>query len=186
MKPETLFALALGSKIREFITEEGRRAMFPYQQVYCELKAQYDKFVELTGKKPGYLHGHSLMHEHYQEAIQQISKDSGIPYSMDIFKKYNFGSLMHMPKGGPTKKEFDPMAQLNKDTEKNVLDNGDYLLSFEYAMIGGHPGYIDADLLELTTLSLERCKDLKMMTSSKVKEWIKANDIELITYYDLY
>ena len=170
----------------QFSTEQGRRAMFPYEQVYCEIKAQYDRFIELTGKKPGYLHGHSLMHEHYQEAIQQISKESGIPYSMNIIQKYQFGSLMHMPKGGKIKKEFDPVAQLNKNPEKNVLDNSDYLCSFEYAMIGGHPGYIDAELLELTTLSLERCKDLQMMTSDKIKAWIKDNNIELITYYDLY
>jgi len=105
---------------------------------------------------------------------------------MNIIQKYQFGSLMHLSKGGTIKKEFDPVAQLNKDPEKNVLDNSDYLCSFEYAMIGGHPGYIDAELLELTTLSLERCKDLQMMTSDKIKAWIKDNNIELITYYDLY
>ena len=58
--------------------------------------------------------------------------------------------------------------------------------SNEYAMVGGHPGYIDADLLGLTTLSLERCRDAEACMSPKVIEWIKKNQIELITYYDLY
>ena len=41
-------------------TEEGRREMFPYEECYIEMKAQFDRFVELTGKQPGYLHSHSL------------------------------------------------------------------------------------------------------------------------------
>jgi len=59
------------------------------------------------------------------------------------------------------------------------------LLAAEYAAIGGHPGYIDAELLGLTTLSLERCKDLEMLTSDEIKNWVKDNNIEFITYYDL-
>ena len=56
----------------------------------------------------------------------------------------------------------------------------------EYIAIGGHPGFVDNELLNLTTLSLERVKDHAMMTSKEIKQWIKDNDIELITYYDLY
>jgi hypothetical protein len=52
--------------------------------------------------------------------------------------------------------------------------------------IGGHPGFVDAELLGLTTLSLERIKDHEMMTSERMINWVKDNDVELITYYDLY
>ncbi|MBE5781479.1 MAG: ChbG/HpnK family deacetylase, partial [Clostridiales bacterium] len=68
-------------------TEEGRREMFPAEEVNREIRAQYDKFIELTGKKPGYLHGHSISPETYNEAIMALSEETGVPYSMDIFKK---------------------------------------------------------------------------------------------------
>lgn len=178
-------------KDERYKSEEGRRAMFPYDEVYKELRAQYDRFVELTGEKPGYLHGHSLQHEHYLEAIMAISDETGVPYSKDIQSKYGFANLFQVKRdkvasSATTKKIFDPMEQLNKDPFKNIIENEDYLLSHEYIAVGGHPGYVDNELLSLTTLSLERVKDHAMMTSKEMKKWIEDNDIELITYYDLY
>lgn len=169
-------------------SEEGRREMFPYEETYKELRAQYDRFVELTGKKPGYLHGHSISHEHYMEAINRISEEEGIPYSHAIQEKYGFGSLRGMlpPNLASQSKVFDPMVQLNKNTTRNVLDNVDKIMKYEYFNLGGHPGYIDAELLSLTTLSLERCRDAAMCMDKDIKKWVEDNHIELITYYDLY
>lgn len=173
-----------------FATVEGRLEMFPYDQVYREIRAQYDRFVELTGKKPGYLHGHSLGHENYDKAIHQVSQEEGVPYSSDIKRQFGFHSLHDLMGGRPkdpskTKKEFNPADQLNKHPFDNVLKNQDYLLESEYAEVGGHPGFVDAKLLSLTTLSLERLRDHEMMVSDEFKQWIKDNNVELITYYDL-
>lgn len=183
-----------GVRIRDprFQTEQGRREMFPYDETYRELRAQYDRFVELTGKKPGYLHGHSISHEHYREAIKKISEDEGIPYSHDIQEKYGFKSMMEIKRAkgevslASQKKMFDPMDQINKNPLKDVLDNWDYLLQQEYVAIGGHPGWVDAELLSLTTLSLERMRDHEMVTSKELMRRIKEDGVELITYYDLY
>ena len=180
-----------GVRIRDprWQTEEGRREMFPWEETYREIRAQFDKYVELTGKKPGYLHGHSIIHEHYNEAIRKISAEEGVPYSTDIQKKYNFCNprMLNNDTGKASKnKVFDPAEQLNKTPLKDIQDFADYLLKQEYVCIGGHPGYVDSDLLDLTTLSLERVRDHQMMTSEWLKNWIKENNIELITYYDLY
>lgn len=178
-----------GARLKDprFATEEGRRAMFPYDQVYREIRAQYDKFVELTGRKPGYLHGHSLGHEHYTEAILQVSKEEGVPFSSNIMKEFGikFPPMKESDMKASRGKVFDPLAQLNKDAIGNVLSNSDWYLQQEYAMAGGHPGFVDADLLGLTTLSLERCRDLQMVVSPEIKKWVEDNNIELITYYDL-
>lgn len=185
--------ISSGKRIRdpEFATEEGRRAMFPYDEVYRELRAQYDKFVAMTGMKPGYLHGHSISHEHYNEAIAQISKETGVPYSGDIAKKYNIANLfieMMKKRGDKSSKNkiFDPNDQLNKNPTQDVIDNWDFLMSHEYAAIGQHPGFLDAELLKWTTLSIERVRDHEMMTSPKIKKLIEDSNVELITYYDLY
>jgi Uncharacterized protein conserved in bacteria len=167
-----------------FATEEGRRAMFPYDEVYREIRAQYDRYVELVGTKPGYLHGHSLGHEHYHEAILQVAEESGVPYSGVTREKFDFAGFPRP--SGPPKKEFNPIEQLEKNAVQRVLENSDYFLSHEYVVIVGHPGYIDDELLQLTTLSLERCKDAEMCMSPKILKWVEDNNIELITYYDLY
>lgn len=165
-------------------SEEGRREMFPIEEVWIEMKAQYDRFIELTGQKPGYLHGHSIEPEPYKECILRLSEETGVPYSKTIRVEKKVGGIP-FSKGAFNKKVFDAEAQLNKDTVKRVLDNSDLLLSYDIAAIGGHPGYIDAELLSLTTLSLERCRDAEMCMSSEIKQWIEDNQIELITYYDL-
>ena len=184
-----------GARLKDprFQTEEGRREMFPYEEVYREIRAQYDRFVSLMGKKPGYLHGHSLMHEHYNEAIQQLSREEGVPYSFDLQVKYNFSSLMtKLPHGGmpkdpaKNKKVFDPMEQLNKTPLENFMKYADEFLREEYVSFGGHPGFVDGELMGLTTLSLERMRDHEAVTSPVLKKWIEDNGVELITYYDLY
>ena len=93
---------------------------------------------------------------------------------------------MDMSNSSLNKKVFDPIAQINKDPLKMILDNQDYFLDKEYFAIMGHPGYVDAELFEWTTLSLERMRDHQMMTSEKLIQLIKDNEIELITYRDLY
>ena len=169
-------------------TEEGRREMFPYDEVYKEIRAQYDRYVELVGRKPGYLHTHSLSHENYLKAIRKVAEDEGVPFSHDLQEKYNFFTTRKLSKvvsKAATNKVFDPVDQLNKNPLQLVKDNADLLLQQEYVLIGGHPGFVDAELLGLTTLSLERTRDHEMDTSEWIKNWVKENNIELITYYDL-
>lgn len=171
-------------------SEAGRREMFPLEQVRRELWAQYNRFVELTGKKPGYLHAHSISSEPYEETIHEISAATGIPYSFDVIQKFHIVSAWDkvdpMADKASGKKVFDPTAQLSKDSFSiNVADVSDYLLSHEYAMVLGHPGYVDADLMGRTSLSLERMRDAEMMMSQQFKDWIREHHVQLITYRDL-
>ena len=39
--------------------------MFPAEEVTKEIRAQYNRFIALTGMHPGYLHGHSISYESY-------------------------------------------------------------------------------------------------------------------------
>lgn len=171
-------------------TEEGRRKLFPYEEVYKELRAQYDTFVSLTGHKPGYLAPHSLGAETYFEAIEQISKETGVSYAFDIQKQYDFANLfmilMQERKDlASQNKTFDALDQINKNPVQDVLNHWDYLMSKEYVSIGQHPGFLDAELLEQSSLSIERVRDHQMMTSPVIKKLIEDNHVELITYYDL-
>jgi hypothetical protein len=173
-------------KAPRYKTEEGRREMFPADEVNREIKAQYDRFIELAGKKPGYLHGHSLQHEHYMEAIYALSDETGIPYSHRIQESKGFSTLQEFRKFDLTKKNTDLLSQLDKKPLDDFMEHADYFLTKEYVSIGGHPGFVDAELLTLTTLSLERIRDNEMMTSDRMKNWVRENNVELITYYDLY
>ena len=171
-------------------TESGRREMFPMEEVDCEIRAQYAQFQKLTGgKRPGYFHGHSLMHENYMEAIRRLSKETGIPFSMDILnrkKAVSFSSLLPLKSDTSlSKKEFNPLKQLDKNPLKELQSIAGQILQHDCVWLVKHPGFLDAELLTLSTLSIERIRDHEMMTSTWLKEWIRQENIELITYADL-
>lgn len=169
-----------------FQTEKGRREMFPYDEVYRELIAQYERFIELTGRKPRYLQSHSLSHENYLDAIRHLAQVERLPYAMDVLEEYKFEFYTDYHENESTmKKIFDPMAQVNRSPLKMLLERKEELLKYEYVFIGGHAGYVDAELFQLSTCSIERCKDLELVLSEEVKKWIYENHIQLITYDDL-
>ncbi|MBQ6335050.1 MAG: ChbG/HpnK family deacetylase [Erysipelotrichaceae bacterium] len=169
-------------------SEEGRAELFPYEEVRTELQAQFDRFVELTGRKPEYLHEHSISSENYRKVIHELSVEHDIPYSSEIWEKLDMSSSMNKlfkASMASQKKIFDPNDQLNKDTVAQFFSVADEMLTKELNAFCCHPGYVDAELLGLTTLSLERSKDAQMMMSEKVAQWIKENNVELITYREL-
>ncbi|MDL2225387.1 ChbG/HpnK family deacetylase [Eubacteriales bacterium OttesenSCG-928-M02] len=169
-------------------TEEGRRELFPKDQVQIEMQAQYDRFIELTGQKPGYLHGHSISPETYAEVMLELAHTNGVPHSQEIAKKYNFFNPMRQDwaaSKATAKKEFDPMDQVSKNPEGLFWEHREEALKHEYVQTVGHCGFVDAALFDLTSLSIERARDHQMVTSPRIMEWIKENNVELITYRDL-
>ncbi len=167
---------------------EGRAELFPYEEVKTEIMAQYNRFIELTGRKPEYLHEHSISSENYRKVIHELSVAEDIPYSSEIWKRLNMDSAINKlfaASMASQKKVFDPNDQLNKDTVAQFFSIADEFLNNELNVFCCHPGYVDGDLLGLTTLSLERARDAQMMMSEKVAKWVKENGVELITYRDL-
>jgi predicted glycoside hydrolase/deacetylase ChbG (UPF0249 family) len=169
-------------------TPEGRAELFPYDEVRTELQAQFDRFIELTGRKPEYLHEHSISSENYRKVIHELSVEHQIPYSHEIWAKLGLdgpvNKLFAMSMAS-TKKVFDPNDQLNKDTVAQFFSISDAMIENGSSAFCCHPGYVDADLLELTTLSLERAKDARAMMSEEIMSWVKEHNVELITYRDL-
>ena len=56
---------------------------------------------------------------------------------------------------------------------------------FETVEIMSHPGYLDQNILNRTSYALERTIELETLVSRKVKEYIKENNIELISFSQL-
>lgn len=169
-----------------FQTEEGRKEMFPYEECYIELAAQYHKFVELTGETPHYLQAHSLAHENYLAVLRAFAKEKDIPYAMDVIEGFRFEKYVDRSGNeASNQKVFDPVAQLERSPLDEFWARKEKLLDFAYVFAGGHAGFVDAELLRLSSCSIERCKDLEFCTSDKVKKWIHDNHVELISYDDL-
>ena len=161
----------ISSKIRvndpKWATKEGQNELLPFHEVYKEIASQYQRFVDLCGRAPAYLCGHSIQTGSMEEAYRTISAETGVPFCDDLYKKYNIidfrdapiknDELMNLSTRG---KEFHAMEQLNRDPMKLFFDNLEYLKGFEYVALVCHPGFVDnrliaqrvSDLLQLLSL----------------------------------
>lgn len=48
-----------------------------------------------------------------------------------------------------------------------------------------HPGYLDAQILRTSSLTLNRTKEAEMFCSEELKEYLKEYDIHLYTYDEI-
>ena len=48
-----------------------------------------------------------------------------------------------------------------------------------------HPGYVDAQLLRNSSLTIPRTVDAEILRSSALRDFCTREDIELVTYRDL-
>ena len=48
-----------------------------------------------------------------------------------------------------------------------------------------HCGYVDQELFPVTTYTMIRTMDLAAVTGERFKNWLKENNVELISYRDL-
>ena len=158
--------------------------LWPYEESLIEIRAQYQKFLELTkGRKPEYLHTHSIgaVGQDYVRAISTLSQEVGVPFTRELRAKYKFGGM----KGSWNVKPFTFENQMKTSALAYVEAHVDEMLAFDYAVLSGHAGFLDSELFKWTTYTFIRCKDHEMYTSDFMKSWIKDNNVELISYRDL-
>ena len=159
--------------------KSGRRTML-YEDCKRETIAQMERFRALTGTYPIHVEGHSVMSEVCFTAIADAAKEFGI-HHMELTKEEQPGFLHALEK-------LDYMEIINRgalpedflEDRFNLLNSND-----EIRVLHFHPGYIDQYLLDNTTLTLPRCRDLAALCDQRVIDWIKEKGIELIDYMAL-
>lgn len=169
--------------IRQMI-KEGKEP-FPYEEVYTEVKAQVDRFIQWVGRKPEYLNGHAFRSPHFSKALREVAKEYHLICMDEIVEKYDLESKgfqgSQQFSQGWYQMPFEPMSQLETDAEKFFIEHFDELLKREVAYVICHPGYVSMDLMECSSLNVVRMRDLQMCISPKIKQLIQNNDVELIS-----
>ncbi|MEY8292684.1 ChbG/HpnK family deacetylase [Carnobacteriaceae bacterium 52-44] len=164
------------------ITIEFEEEPFHYEDVLVEMEAQILKFIDLVGKKPEYIHPHSVVTPSTIKAFRKLSKKYNLKFSMDFLTENNFYML---PLDWNIKPIFKVEEQLKTDVTENTLKVLEGGLKHKKSVLICHAGYVDANLLDVSSYSLIRVRDLEMATSKELLKYIKENDINLITYRDI-
>ncbi len=154
---------------------------YPYEEILLETENQVKRFIKLTGRKPEYIHPHSLTTENCLRAAKEVAERYGIIHSTDVMRKHPLlPGTFDGSKGSTVESqmEFDVIANLTGKGLPDMKEN-------ETRMFVCHCGYVDLDLFRNTSLTLRRVRDLDAMMSETLKQHLADQGIELITYRDL-
>lgn len=174
-----------------------------YEDSYREIEAQYLKFIEIVGHKPYFFGLHSYHNDEMMQAMKDIQEKYDIPGLEDTIGKLNLHIQM-----GPwyPLKNMPSKDGLVKNDKKEVLSL-DYQYSFDakemffsgkcgyitdhvneentYTMLHTHAGFIDRDLLDMSTLTMTRVMELDLLCCDEMKKWIKDNNVQLVNFRDV-
>lgn len=174
----------------EFLTKSENKALdtkengydhVKYDEIYREFDAQVQKYIELVGKVPDYIHGHAYGTPTIWKASRDIAKKYGREYTIDFMENHKIkGCDMSYYRFGT-----ELMDQMQDDL-KDYLINRSGFLDVEKAMIVSHCGFVDEKLFDLSSFTMYRMKDLGALTDPEVLKWVEDNNIELIRYQDLW
>ncbi|MBC1999997.1 carbohydrate deacetylase [Listeria marthii] len=161
----------------KFITPD-----YPYveEEVYQEFKAQYQRFVQFMKKKPSHLDSHLFSTDIYQAAInaaKRLAEELGIP-----LRNHDTNGFEHVEFMWEKPLEIPYGAYENLDY---IYDYASSILCYDYVEIMTHPGYLDSFILENSTFSMPRANELESLISTRMRQFINDNIVELISYHDI-
>lgn len=140
-------------------------------ELYAEWKAQIEKFIRLTGHKPTHLDSHH--HVHLLPEHVEVAKRLAREYDLPIRQR---NRIMNEYEYVPLTEEFYE-DDVNFETFKSVCEKYDQTLE-----LMTHPGFIDQPLYDTTKYCFPRMREVEVITSSKTKEWVEENHIQLINF----
>lgn len=190
--PESIPSLVTEKGVFISSVERKNKNLFdiPYEEIYRELKAQVERFIELVGEKPSYVTGHSLATPEVIKGMKQICIDYSIAY--DCFSQDGLptGERWYYKNQKVDPSDVKPVYSLDNQANTNVIEHicsGGLKLNtskLKFALLATHCGYCDGELLNMSTFNVIRGRELEALCSKEVKQWIADNNIELINFKD--
>lgn len=150
------------------------------EEVYGEFAAQYRKFVALTGKEPTHIDSHLYLHQIFPKAERQakrLSEKIGVPLRQ-FDTRYCRGVYFE---GGFKQKEGESLMELKEKFKKLVAENS----GREIVELMAHPGYLDKEIMEMSSYSFPRTVEGAVLKDSEIKEYIEKNTAGLISFAEL-
>ncbi len=143
-----------------------------------EAEAQYQAFIELTGREPDYVDVHAVSSENFIIGARNVAKRHGKPFSYlapagQTMRVGSSDMLLHGSQG-----DLGQLVAAVMDADAKTATPVVHALML-------HPGFVDAQLMRSSSLTLPRTVDAEILRSPELQELAARGDIELITYCDL-
>lgn len=193
---------SLVQKNGQFLTSSMHKALdkenphhVTYEDAYLEYDNQVKRFIELFGRLPGYIGGHAWASEETDRALDDIAEKYQL---FNAIKETHFTieNDLEMTWARPVQRadgtwEFNAMTQIENDPlrwfrEGRFTQLEKALDSDEVFMLHTHAGYVDRELLQLSSYTLLRAMEAGLLCSEEFINWVRKNQVELVNYRDIY
>lgn len=152
-----------------------------YDEAVAEAEAQLARFIEIVGREPDYFEAHAVASENLNRAIENVAHAHGYRYqaaSFDPAKPVICGTTpvrMVMRSMTP---DYNPEAAIRETVEAMGAN--------ETVVFVCHPGYLDQFILNTSSLTTDRTKEVDALISPDLRAWLEAQpDLKLVDYRDL-
>ena len=156
---------------RKKSTYPDRQPHADHEELYTEWKAQIEKFIRIAGKKPTHIDSHHHVHmlPWHIEVSKRLAKEYDIPmrqrdHVLDTYE-YVFVDESFYEEG------------VTYETLKSMLLRDDDIIE-----VMNHVAFLDQRLYDMSSYNLPRMKELEILQSEEMKQFIKEHNIELINF----
>lgn len=151
---------------------------FDHDETLAEARAQLDRFGKLFGRPPAYVHHHSIISPMLDQVLHEVAAEYSVPVMDDLLRDSRVNAVPNpwytVPFGAAEQAASDPVAMF--------LAGLDALAGHEISVLITHPGYVDADLLDISSYNIVRARDLHLVTSPAVRQALDARGIVCASY----
>lgn len=135
------------------------------------------RFLELMGRPPAYVHHHSLI----TQVLHEVVDEFGL-HPIDLHRRL-VAPLLDIPwytaEFGPSSR---PPPTPSRRSRRCCPRSWRTTSASWSCILVVHPGYVDAELLDITTYNIIRGRDLQLVTDAGVRALLADAGVELTTY----
>lgn len=151
---------------------------FDHAQTLAEARAQVERFFALMGRPPAYVHHHSLISTMTDQVLHEIAAEFDLLIVDDLLR-FDRIPLLPTPWYG---RPFGVAEQARADALAAFEELRAVIRQHELSVLITHPGYVDAELMDASTYSVIRARDLQLVASPDVVATLAEDGVELVTY----
>lgn len=150
------------------------------EEMVLEIEAQYQRFVQLTGRQPQYFEGHAVLSKHLMQGLEIVAQRHGLKYN-NMYPGDETGTFGGRPVAACPMRSMEP----DYDPAQSLKDAVLHARTDMPNVFVCHPGYLDAYLLRSSSLTVNRTKEVEMLCDPAMRSWLEEHDVQLLRYSDL-
>ena len=158
---------------------EAKEDFVVLDEVVMEVEAQYQRLVELTGKKPFMVEAHAVPSMNFNKALAIVAAKHGVQFlQFDPARGPKVGDTYFKFSMDSGNADYNPLESMKKAMAQEFAEDEAMLMVL-------HPGYVDKYVMETSYITTQRALEVAMAINPETTKWCAENDVKLITYADL-